>query len=233
MTDGSDSASVILAEQQTYYRERAPEYDEYFLRRGRYDDGPERNRQWFAEVDAIRSALAAFAPVGEVLELAAGTGLWTSELAKYAGHVTALDGSPEALAINRSRVPATAAIEYVVNDIFRWQPDRAYDAVFFAFWLSHVPTELFEMFWDRVRSFLRPYGRVFFVDSLHPSTAALRATEQGDGVSVRRLNDGRAFRVVKIFYEPAALQQRLDALQWRPDVRSTQNYFVYGTATKP
>jgi SAM-dependent methyltransferase len=220
----------ILAEQQTYYRERAPEYDEYFTRAGRYDEGPERNRAWFAEVDDVRAALAAFAPTGEVLELAAGTGWWTAELLRYAERLTALDGSPEALAVNRDKLGADPRLEYVLSDIFSWVPERAYDAVFFGFWLSHVPPQLFDAFWARVRSFLRPRGRVFFVDSLQPSTVVARARARDSDVTVRQLNDGREFRVVKIFYEPEALEEKLRGLGWEAEVRATPTYFVYGAA---
>jgi ubiquinone/menaquinone biosynthesis C-methylase UbiE len=231
MSDRPDDASDILGEQQAYYRERAPEYDEYFLRLGRYDEGPERNRAWFAEAEEIKAAIAAWIPRGDVLELAAGTGWWTPELVEHAERVTALDGSPEALAINRRRVPAGAAIDYVTADIFTWTPDRAYDAVFFGFWLSHVPPSLFDAFWERVGALLKPGGRVFFVDSLQPSTATVRAQRHDGEVSRRRLNDGREFRVVKIFYEPKALEARLRALGWEADVRSTTTYFVFGTAS--
>ena len=234
MTERPDPAREILDEQQAYYRERAPEYDEYFLRRGRYDEGPERNQQWFAEGEEIRSVIASLTPRGDVLELAAGTGWWTPELVKHARRVTALDGAPEALAINRKRVPVGAQIDYVVDDIFTWTPDRAYDAVFFGFWLSHVPPSLFETFWARVRGYLKPGGRALFVDSLQPSTAAVRAKEKGKAeVTVRRLNDGREFRVVKIFYEPAALEARLRGLGWDAEVRATANYFVWGSARRP
>lgn len=44
----------------------------------------------------------------------------------------------------------------------------------------------------------------------------------------RRLNDGRHFRVVKVSYEPAALESRLQALGWRGYVRSPGEFFVYG-----
>jgi demethylmenaquinone methyltransferase/2-methoxy-6-polyprenyl-1,4-benzoquinol methylase len=231
MTEPDDSARAILAEQQTYYRERAPEYDEFVLRRGRYDEGSEHNERWFAEADEVRSALAAFMPRGDVLELAAGTGWWTPELVKHARRVTALDGSPEALALNRQRVPPGAAIDYVVDDIFTWTPDRAYDAVFFGFWLSHVPPALFETFWARVASFLKPGGRAFFVDSFQASTADVRAQPHRSEISVRRLNDGREYRIVKIFYDAATLAERLGALGWDADLVSTATYFVYGSAS--
>jgi demethylmenaquinone methyltransferase/2-methoxy-6-polyprenyl-1,4-benzoquinol methylase len=84
-----------------------------------------------------------------------------------------------------------------------------------------------------VRTLLVPGGRVFFIDSLQPSTAALRATQEQGTVTIRRLNDGREFRVVKLFYEPAALQQRLQALGWKIEVQTTPSYFLYGSATRP
>ncbi len=37
-------------------------------------------------------------------------------------------------------------------------PDRRYDAVFFAFWLSHVPLERFASFWSTVADCLTSNG---------------------------------------------------------------------------
>jgi ubiquinone/menaquinone biosynthesis C-methylase UbiE len=86
-----DRLDELLHEQIAYYRARASEYDEWFLRTGRYDRGEEQNSRWFAEVAEVAAALDAFRPAGRVLELAAGTGLWTERLARYADHITALD----------------------------------------------------------------------------------------------------------------------------------------------
>ena len=67
----------MFLEQLTYYRARAAEYDEWFLRRGRYDRGDEHRRLWFDEVAAVEAALIDAHPAGDILELACGTGLWT------------------------------------------------------------------------------------------------------------------------------------------------------------
>src|SRR5690242_2550188 len=85
----------ILAEQIRYYRERAPEYDQWFLRLGRYDHGEAQNRQWFAEVEQVGAALTRFHPAGRVLEFAGGTGWWTQELARFADSLTVVDSAPE------------------------------------------------------------------------------------------------------------------------------------------
>src|SRR3954467_10620052 len=101
----SDTAAV-LREQLDYYRQRAAEYDQWWLRQGRYDRGPGLKAQWFAEGAEVRRALAAFRPEGRILELACGTGIWTEQLLPFAERLTAIDGSREMLAINAQRVPA-------------------------------------------------------------------------------------------------------------------------------
>src|SRR5262245_61396075 len=134
----------MLAGQLTYYSERADEYDEWYLRTGRYDRGPAFQQQWQAELAEVAQALAAFGPTGDVLELAAGTGHWTERLAQTAATLTALDGSPETLTVNARRTGGK--VRYEVADLFEWQPNREYDVVFFGFWLSHVPPERFAEF---------------------------------------------------------------------------------------
>jgi SAM-dependent methyltransferase len=90
----------ILQEQVQYYRDRAPEYDQWFFRQGRYDRGEAHRQQWLAEAAVAEAALRAAQPVGDILEMACGTGLWTRHLAPLATHLTAVDTSPEMIAIN-------------------------------------------------------------------------------------------------------------------------------------
>jgi len=222
---------TILDEQIRYYRERAAEYDEWFLRRGRYDRGEDHRRRWFEEVQQVRDALAASEPSGDVLEYACGTGLWTEQLVKYAHSVTAIDAAPEAIAINRGRLE-NDNIEYVVSDIFEWHPTRRYDFVFAGFWLSHVPPVRFEEFWYLVARTLRPGGSAFIVDSRYnpESTAKDQSLDGAEhGVVQRRLNDGRRFSIVKVFYDTVELEQRLRDLGWTGRIAQTEEFFIYGT----
>ncbi len=243
-----------LRQQIEYYRARAGEYDEWFFRRGRYDRGPEHNARWFTEVGEVAASLDAFAPTGEVLELACGTGLWTQQLARHAAHVTGVDASAEVLALNRERITlpkreqvaspelegaasatpgrfASPPVTWIEADLFAWEPPAAqFDVVFFSFWLSHVPPERFESFWALVRRALRPGGRFFLVDSRYaPSSTAINnpLTDPADTVQTRRLNDGREFEIYKVFYERDSLAARLAKLGWTADVRETPTYFIY------
>ena len=222
----------IIQEQISYYRARASEYDQWFYRQGRFDHGAEFNKKWFTDVAAVANALDAFAPRGDILELACGTGLWTERLLPRATTLTALDAAPEVLALHKERVK-DERVCYIERDIFSWTPDRRYDVVCFSFWLSHVPPERFAPFWDLVRRCLAPKGRAFFVDSLYePTTTATNhaLTGRESTVQDRKLNDGSQFRIVKVYYEPNELSQKLATLGWRTDIARTESYFLYGSA---
>jgi SAM-dependent methyltransferase len=216
----------LLAEQLAYYRAVAPEYDEAAQR-----DANEVDR------GELESALERFAPGGDVLELAGGTGHWTVSLVRYASRLTVLDASEEALAINRVKSAGAATpVKYVVADIFDWRPAQRYEVVFFSFWLSHVPPRRFDSFWQLVDRALRPGGRVFFIDSaLARSEPAdhVRRDDPERGVSIRQLNDGRQYNIVKVFWQPEALEQRLATLGFDMSVRGTgHGYCIYGHGSR-
>jgi SAM-dependent methyltransferase len=225
---------AVLTEQLDYYRARAPEYDRWWLREGRFDRGPEANTRWFAETTELERVLARFEPRGDVLELACGTGLWTRRLVDYDTRVTAVDAAPEVLAINRTRV-GDPTVRYVEADLFEWSPDTAYDVCVFSFWLSHVPEDRFAGFWETVAAALKPDGRVLFIDSARAerSTAADHALpDRDERTMTRRLDDGREFQIVKRFYDRGELERQLAWLGWKAEVGGTEEFFIYGTATR-
>ena len=228
-------ANGILEDQVEYYRARAGEYDEWWFRTGRYDRGTEFNSLWQAEVFEVEDALAKWLSArrpASALELACGTGLFTRRLAPRVGQLTAIDASPEVIAINRARVGATN-VEYVVADLFESGPTRRYDVVFFSFWLSHVPVDRFVAFWQSVAAALVPGGTAYLIDSAFDptSTAKDHAVPRPErGVVTRKLNDGREFRIVKLFYRPEELAAKLSGLGWDAEIRQTEHYFIHGHA---
>ena len=115
----------LLDEQVSFYRAIAADY----LRQGLDLPGG----------DELTEALEAFRPTGSVPELACGPGVWTGQLLRHATDVTAVDASPEMLAIAAARV-CDGRVRFIQADLFTWAPDRRYDVVFIGFWLSHVRT---------------------------------------------------------------------------------------------
>ena len=225
--------SDILRQQMEYYQVRAKEYNEWFLRQGRYDRGEDHRRQWQAELALVESALIREISGGAVLELACGTGLWTSCLAKQATHVTAVDSSPEALTINRKKT-GSLPVDFMEADIFCWKPSRRYDFIFFGFWLSHVPAEQFDAFWDLVTSALSTGGKIFFIDSLfnQESTAKDHGELDHSGIVERKLNDGSRYLIIKRYYEPEELTRKLGQLGWEGEILSSGQFFFYGCVRK-
>lgn len=222
----------ITQEQIDYYRARASEYDEWFLRTGRYDRGAEANARWFGDIAQLEQWLTDLGPLGDVLELASGTGWWTEKLAAQADSVHCVDSSTETIAINRAKV-GSDRVTYEQADIFSWQPTQRYDTVFFSFWISHVPAERFCDFWAMVAAALAPAGRVALIDSMPASDSSARDhLFNTDGQQVRRLNDGREFNVVKRFFTPAELAEALRPQGFAAAPAATETYFLRAVAIR-
>ena len=223
----------LLAEQRAYYRARAPEYDDWWQRQGRYDRGEDQSAEWHRQVELVEQALESFGPTGRVLELAGGTGWWTQRLARTADTLTVVDASPETLELNRARV-ARADVTYEVADQFAWHPAEQYDVVFFSFWLSHVPRSRFAAFWALVHDCLAPGGRAFLIDNRddpQPSSVGRDpyVLEYEPDLHRRELSDGSEYRVVKVMYEPDELESLIEAEGWEADIDSTR-WFIFGSA---
>jgi demethylmenaquinone methyltransferase/2-methoxy-6-polyprenyl-1,4-benzoquinol methylase len=219
--DAVDPVARLIASQRTFYDLRAPDF--------RDDTVPDRRVSGAPPHELISALVDEFAPSGAVLELACGTGVFTRELVRHGGAVTAVDGSTQMLERNRREV-GDSNVSYVHADIFEWQPDRQYDSVFFGFWLSHVPPSLFDEFWARVRSCLRPGGRVGFVDEDDRGSTNDDIYVVDDvPVAPRTLRDGRRFEVIKVYWNVDELEARLRSLGWEAKVRRVGDTFLYGS----
>jgi SAM-dependent methyltransferase len=206
----------LLAEQAAYYRALGADY------LGQGLDLPGAGE--------LARALEAFRPAGSVLELACGPGVWTGQLLRYATDVTAVDGSPEMLAAAAARAGGER-VRFVQADLFDWVPDRRYDVVFFGFWLSHVPPERFESFWSLVADCLEEDGRVFFADDAYRTPDELVNGPSSSTIR-RRLDDGTCYRLVKVPYQPADLEERLGRIGWDIKVTATSGPFYWGTGNR-
>ena len=208
-----DDRDELLAEQVRFYRAVAGEYHRHGL-----DVAGGRE---------LEAALDAFRPAGSVLELACGPGTWTARLLRHADSLTAVDAAPEMLALARRRVGDDPRVRFVAADLFDWEPDGRYDVVAFGFWLSHVPPERFDGFWELVGRCLAPGGRVFFADDGLRTPAEL--VEGPGSVTIeRRLLDGTAHRAVKVPLAPAPLEAALRARGWAIAVTATTGPFFWG-----
>ena len=208
----------ILDEQIEYYRARAREYDESL-----------------AEATDLlapgKTLLLNLGKFDSILELACGTGIWTETLLQMGGRVIAMDAAPEMLEIARQKL-GEERIQYQQADLFHWQPDRQYDLVFFANWLSHVPPDGLDMFLSKVQRSVQPGGCMAMIDQHRPS-ASDRRIAKDDIYATRPIQDGRQFTIVKAFYDSAYLQRKFEALGFAVHINKfTGTFFFLAGKTK-
>lgn len=214
-----------------YYEARAAEYDDWYLRRGRYARGPIHDAAWNAELDGAGAWLDALPIGGEIVELAAGTGWWSPLLAGK-GELWLYDAAEAPLERARDRLLAHRLRAHLhVRDAWA-EPDRRVDALVCNFWLSHVERHRTADFLALARRWLKPGGTFAFIDSLpDPQSGAADHPAPAGDRAVRTLADGREFTIVKVFRTPDELEDGLRSAGFGDvSVTTTGRFFLLGRA---
>ena len=194
---------------EAYYEARAPEYDDWWLGTGRFE---ERDRPgWEDERQAVVAAIAALPPA-RTLDVACGTGYLTQHLP---GVVTGLDQSSSMLELASARVPDAA---FVQADALRLPfEDGTFERIVTSHFYGHLEDASRERFVAEAR---RVAPELVVVDS------ALRPDVQPVERQERILNDGSRWHVYKRFLDPQELLEEVGggetiyAGEWFVAVRS-------------
>jgi SAM-dependent methyltransferase len=175
-----------------YYRRRAGEYEAIYAK-------PERQ----SDLLLLKKKLAELLKNARVLEVACGTGYWTTVIANAASSVTATDLAQEPMNIARSKAYPKKNVTFVEADAYALPEGLGrFDAAFAGFWWSHVPRERIAQFVASLHARLEAGARVLFLDNLYVegnSTAVSEVDASGNTYQLRTLADGSAFRVMKNF----------------------------------
>ena len=219
-----DGLGRLLESQKRYYDLRAPDYADEMRPADRKVHGNMPPQMATAVIERLE-------PSGDVLELACGPGGFTRLLISHSVSLTAVDASPRMLDRNRAEV-GDPKIVYVEADLFAWEPPRRFDFVFFGFWLSHVPLERLDEFWSMLRRCVAPGGRAAFVDEDDRALGVVDDPLVVEGVPAARrlLADGWSFDIVKIFWNPSHLRERLRTVGWDASIDRVGATFMAGVA---
>ena len=218
------------AEMVAYYEARAGEYDDWYLRRGRYARGAIHDTAWNAELDAAGRWLDELPIKGEIVELAAGTGWWSPLLASK-GELWLYDAAEAPLERARDRLLAHNLRAHIhLRDAWA-EPDRQVDAVVLGFWLSHVERDRTAAFLDLARRWLKPGGILAIIDSLaDPQSGAEDHLPAVGDRATRRLDDGREFTIVKVHRDASEMRAALQAAGFgEVSAQPTGRFFVLAT----
>jgi demethylmenaquinone methyltransferase/2-methoxy-6-polyprenyl-1,4-benzoquinol methylase len=217
-----------------YYQARAGEYDDWYLRRGRYEHGPIHDAAWNAELDTAGRWLDGLPIAGRIVELAAGTGWWSPLLASK-GELWMYDAAEAPLARARERLVAHGLRAHLhLRDAWAEPDDPPADALFAGFWLSHVERDRTAAFFELAGRWLAPGGRLALIDSLpDPRSGAVDHEPPANDRSVRRLADGREFTIPKVYRSDSAIAAALTAAGFIDvDVTTTGRFFVLATGRR-
>ncbi len=218
----------VEADTRDYYRARAPEFEQWILREGRYAHGAEADAAWHDEMAELQRFVGSLTD-GSVFEVAAGTGWWTRLLAQR-NRVVASDYAPEMLEEARRRDGADVPLGRCRADAYRLPAaDGAWDACMFGFWLSHVPVPRSAEFIREAARIVRPGGWIVLVDSRQAEhSGASDQYVKGERVQRqhRRLNDGREFTIWKIYWSPDELRSLLGLVCSEVEVIETDHFFI-------
>jgi len=175
-----------------YYEQRAAEYDEWYLGKGRFAG---RDRPgWGRSVEDLVALVRRLSPA-RTLDVACGTGFLTRHLR---GFVVGIDQIRSMVALAQSRLPDGVA---VVSDALELRfADGAFDRVFTAHFSGHLPPVERAAFLGEIR---RVAHELVVVGS------ALRPGMEPEQWQERELNDGSRHRVFKRYLSGAGLAEEL------------------------
>jgi len=177
-----------------YYDTRAPEYDEWYMGLGRFEDIDRPG--WDAAVTELERMVAQLPPA-RTLDVACGTGFLTRHLR---GALTGLDQSEQMLAVARTRLPCAAL---VCGDALSLPfPADSFQRLLTGHFYGHLEPE------DR-RRFIAEARRV--APELVVIDSALRPGHRAEERQERVLNDGSRFEVYKRYFDAYGLAQELGA----------------------
>jgi demethylmenaquinone methyltransferase/2-methoxy-6-polyprenyl-1,4-benzoquinol methylase len=180
------------AAMRSYYEQRAPEYDDWWLGTGLF---AQRDRPgWEEDVAALKAALGGLQPA-RTLDVACGTGFLTEALP---GEITGIDQSATMVEVASARLPDA---EFVVGDALAPPFD---DGAFERVHTSHFYGHLLE---DQREAFLATAARL--APELVVVDSALRPEGQPEAWQERVLNDGSRHRVYKRWFTAERLAEEL------------------------
>jgi demethylmenaquinone methyltransferase/2-methoxy-6-polyprenyl-1,4-benzoquinol methylase len=187
-----------------YYAQRANEYEKVYLK-------PERQQ----DIVRLKARLCNLLTGHRILEVACGTGYWTTAIAEVATLIVATDFNTEVLRIAQDKQLPEEKVQFVQADAFSLSTVQGvFTAGFAGFWWSHILKSQLGQFLDVFHTKLASGALVVFIDntyvegSNHPIT---RIDAEGNTYQQRRLENGTIYEVIKNFPEESEFRNILGA----------------------
>lgn len=208
---------------EKYYAQCASSYDDVYEQEDRQDD-----------LETLQDHVAELLQGHTVLELACGSGYWTEYIAMGAKAVTALDSSPEMLALAAQRELDKEVVTFIQGDALVLPADIApgqYTAVFAAGWWSHIDRAEQDQYLAQLRTKLGKDVLLVLIDSNQIEGLSLpiaRTDADGNTYQFRVTPAGERLEILKNYPTDSWLRKRLNTAA---QVVRTKRFDYYWMAT--
>lgn len=179
----------LVKEVAEYYDSLAKGYH----RRFGYDKADETK-----DFIGIRDMISDLFSGRDILEIACGTGYWTSIVAQVAQSVTATDVNSSMLAEGKKNLSCFSNVSFIEADAYSLKNvSGVFSAAISVLWWCHIPKTKIPVFLKALHSKLRPGSKVLHICQLEDLDAKNHVTNSnGDTIAIRK-SEERLFEIVK------------------------------------
>lgn len=184
-----------------YYAGRAQNYDEIYEIPAVQDD-----------LDAVERIARDQFRGHDLLEVACGTGYWTTVFARISNSVVGVDANDETITVAREKEFPGEDVHFVCGDAYRLPLSETFTAGFAGFWWSHVPLGRRADFMESFHGALEDGAPVCMFDNnlVEGEVTPDYSDDAGNTYQTRELADGSRHEVLKNFPSETDLRESLE-----------------------
>lgn len=187
-----------------YYSKRAQEYEQIYYR----NDPVRQNEQ-----NKIAKKIKEIFNDKKTLEVACGTGYWTTCLSETAKEITAIDNSNKVLEIAQQK-NYKCPVYFEKCDAYYLPFDaNSFEGGLANFWFSHIPKENIKLFLNNFHRVLLNDSIVFMADNVFNEGIGgklVHDKKYHNTYKIRTIESGKQYKVLKNYYSEQEIRKILD-----------------------
>ena len=184
---------------RNYYRMRAHEYEDIYSRLD-----PIQQKEQQSLLKALRSTVSN----RDILDIASGTGYWTSLISDSSTTIVGLDFTDAVLSQAQTKT-YHCPTSFCLSDAFHLPfQTKCFNGAIALFWLSHIPEDQISVFLRRLHSTLKMKSVVFIADNVYVADRGGKLIQdylRSNTYKIRKLKNMTRHVILKNYFQKADL----------------------------